>query len=196
MINKKIFRKAQMEAFGLILVVVLLALGIFFMSYTQMKKAKESQELSPQNIDLAQNMIDAVKNIKLYCNSSIGEKNIPLDDFIQDMAMDENRLYCIKNNVYMNSYDYLNNSLSNIFNTTLTSRNKPFYFMIRKSKTNIIYLYIQTTDADYSKCSIDFDNPDIDPPGDAGLQALPLRSGGNVEMKLFLCDSKALLKTT
>ena len=186
MINLKP-KKAQMEAFGLIIIVLLLALGIFFMTYTSMKKQRESQELSSQNIEMAQLMVDAIKNIKIECQTTQGVRNIPFDDFVQDIASEDNRIGCIVSNSYMSSNVYLEMALTNIFNATLINKSLPFYFVLKKRDYD--YIYIINPDPDYERCS-KFDQTIS---GDTGIQPIPLRGGGGVaDIKLFLCDRNAV----
>lgn len=181
----KILKKAQMEAFGLVFIVLLLALGIFFMTYTSMKKQKESQTLSPSTIDLGQNMIDAIKEIKLECFKDGSIKNIPLSDFIQDIALEEDKIYC--NGV--NSATYFEYAMKNILNATLVQRNTPFYFSLHKRIKNQKQLpYIYFNNENIPNCGMIDDNLDKDPPGDGGFQGYPY--GGNTEIEIYICEMK------
>lgn len=178
----KISKKAQMEAFGLIFIVILLALGIFFMTYSSIKKQKESQSLSPSNIELGQNMIDAIKEIKLECLTDSNVKNIPLSDFIQDIAGENNNIYCN----YTDSTTYFEKAVFNILNATLVKPEGgvPFYFALYKiDKKNNPYVYFNNLN--FPKCAMD-----NNPTGDPGIQGYPLRNGGNAEMKLYICEMK------
>lgn len=180
--NLKRQRKAQMEAIGLVIIVFLLSLGVFFMLYNSNKDQKTVQDLSPQNIDLHQIMIDAIKNIKLDCQiaGSTYSKRIPIDDIIQDVATD-NRMTCYGKT----SKVYLYDSLYNIFNVTLIAWSKPFVFKIVKNEDKEL-IRIINPDSDFKYCTDKASGP-------VGSQTLPIpisKGGGKIEISLHLCDLK------
>lgn len=178
-------KKAQMEAIGLVFIVLLLSLGIFFMLYNSNKDQKTVQDLSPQNIDLHQIMIDAIKNIKLDCQiaGSNYPKRIPIDDIIQDVAVNyphDYKIYCYGDN----SKIYLEKSLYNLFNVTLIAWSKPFVFKIEKGDEELIKII--NPDPEFKYCTDKASGP-------VGSQTLPIpisKGGGKIEISLHLCDLK------
>lgn len=171
-------KKAQMEAFGLVFIVLLISLGVFFMISSSFKNQKKVAELNPQNMDLAQITIDAVKSIKLDCTTSYTTRRLPLDELIQDVATEDNRLYC---NGY-SSNTYLNGVFTNILNSTLRVWQKPYYMTLEKNGEILIGPIINP---DFPDC--DATNPIKG--GDSGIQPFPLKNrGGSADLKLFICN--------
>ena len=183
--------KAQMEAFGLIFIVLLLGLGILFLSYSSIKKQKESQILSPQNTEIAQLTIDAIKKIKLNCITYEGSKLISIEDFIQDIVTEDNSLpYCNSTEGYIPSKVLFEKSIKTILNSTLEAWNIPYYFELNKKideENRNVYVYIKSS---YELC-----NNEDKLPGDQGVQIYPIRNGGGIaQMKIYTCEMKYVNK--
>jgi len=165
----------QMEMIGLVMIVFLLSLGMFFLVSISNNENIESKSLNPQNVDLAQNMIDAIKYTRLDCPPKYGKK-IGVDDLIIDMATDK-KIIC----QYKTSEEYLGIAVSNILNATLGNWSKPYAFVIVKNKgkdNEERYLSMSTYN-----CTIDSGNSE----GKEGSQPFPLRGAGTVTMRLFIC---------
>jgi hypothetical protein len=178
-------KKAQMEMIGLVFIVFLMALGMFFMVSTTNKENRDAKILNPQNVELAQNTIDAIKYLKIDCPPPYGKK-VRIDDLIRDMVTD-NSLHCRLPNlnivpaseIDINSTFYVGKLISNILNATLDTWSKPYYFTIVKNKGANSEKYLEITGGN---CTSNM-------PGSEGSQPSPLKGGaGTVTMTLFICN--------
>lgn len=166
-------KTAQMEMIGLVLVVFLLSIGMFFLISVSNKENIDARAVNPQDVDLAQNMIDAIKYVKLDCPPIQGKK-VGIDDLIADMVLD-NRITCQGKR----SEDYLRIAISNILNATLGNHSKSYSFIIiRNEGRNDEKKYLPISNYNCTTSS----------EGKSGSQPFPLRGGaGVVTMKLFIC---------
>ena len=161
---------AQMEALGLVIIVFLMALGIFFMLTVSTENTKKALQINPQNANLAQNMVDAIKNIKLECPGTFIKRKVELSELISDLAY-QHSLRCNSTS----SIEYTEDAIGNILNETLVRWGKPFVFRITEGSHD----YIRITTLGCSESS----------PGNQGYQPFPLpHNVGTVEMKLFICN--------
>ncbi len=178
----RFYKKSQMEVLGLIFIVFLMAMGMFFMVTTSNKENKDLLSVNPQNVELAQNTIDAIKYIKLDCEPPKGKK-IRMDDLVRDMVL-EQKITCaldISNKLeYKNSTYLVNRTIYNILSSTLSTWQKPYYFTITKVSGGVSKIYLEISEGGCTP----------DKPGNEGSQPSPLKGGGGtVIMKLFLCNS-------
>jgi hypothetical protein len=166
-------KTGQMEMIGLVLIVFLLSLGMFFLVFISNKENTDSKSLNPQNVDLAQNMIDAIKYTKLDCPPPYGKKT-GIDDLIIDMATDK-KIFCSG----VSSQDYTKTAISNMLNQTLGVWSKSYAFAIIKNEgknDEVRYLSMSTY------------NCTMNSVGKEGSQPFPLRGAGTVTMKLHICS--------
>lgn len=162
-------KNAQMEALGLVFIVFLLALGMFFMVSVSNKENEKSININPQNAKLEQDMVDAIKNINIKCPNSYIKKNIYLSVLIEDLVF-KNSIHCDGKS----SLVFTESILYNIFNATLVKWEKPFNFTIEKNGE----IFINLGNPNFN-CSME----DV---GYKGFQAFPT-SVGIVEMNLKIC---------
>lgn len=168
---KNKYKKAQLEALGLVIIIFLMALGIFFMVSIVSKENKESIQVNPQNIKLAQNTIDAIKNIDVPCSGNVIDRKIPISELIQDLSF-YNRIYCNSTD----SKTYARLLINNILNKTLADRSKAYSFSIQMGGDDLILPIVNQNCTDNMQ-------------GEQGYQALPLPgNAGNVVMKLYICS--------
>lgn len=161
-------KKAQMEAFGLVIIVFLLALGMFFMVSISGEEGVKAMTFTPQDVKLGQNMIDAIKNIKVDCPPI--KRKVGLDELLQDMAS-YGIIYCngVPSSIY--AQEMINTTLQ----MTLVEWSKPFVFRVEHRGDDYIFI-------DNLNCT-------EDKPGEQGYQPFPLREGmGTVAMVLYVCN--------
>lgn len=169
-------RKGQMEIIGLVLIVFLLSIGLLFMVSVSQDKKVKSLSLNPQNAELSQNMIDAIKNIKIDCPYPTGKK-IGIDDLVIDIAS-ANKLYCYG----IPSRYYTEDVITTILNSTLNDKGKSYVFTIIKNKNRPDEkspYFIISNDANCTEKS----------PGKEGEQPFPISGGGGtVTISLKICN--------
>jgi hypothetical protein len=174
---KKLKKTGQLEMIGLVIIVFLLSVGMFFLVSISEEDNAEATSLNPQNVDLAQSMIDAIKYTKLDCPPPFGKK-IGIDDLVRDMVTDK-RIYCSGKS----SGELTKTAISNILNATLGNWSKPYFFTIIMEQgydEGKEYLSLSSYN-----CST---GPGKETEGKEGRQPLPLKGGaGIVTMKLFIC---------
>ena len=154
-----------MEILGLVIIVFLLALGMFYM--LQISTGKDPIGNSPQQFKLAQDTIDAMKSIKVDCPPN---KRVGFDELVQDMASN-NDIYCD----YKPSYLYAEQISRTILNKTLMNWSKSFMFTIEYEDNDLIQPIVHNNCTDISN-------------GDTGIQPLPVPGGGStVAIKLKIC---------
>jgi len=124
--------KAQMEIMGLVIIVLILALGMLFMVFLTGQEKKKTDEFSPQGTNLPQDMIDAIKNIRVSCPPPTG-RTIAIDDLMADFASYPT-IYC--NGTSSANYTY--RIVSNILDNTLVNWSKTFVFRIVKDEQPLI----------------------------------------------------------
>jgi hypothetical protein len=170
----KLSKKAQMEMIGLVIIVFLLSLGMFFLVSVTNEDNAESKSINPQDLELAQNTIDAIKYIKLDCNG----KKIGFDDLIINMAINDENQQIMCNG--QSSQHYVNNTVSKILKATLGNWSKAYYFVIIKNEGR---------EGEKEYFSLSSHNCTKNSEGTPGEQPFPIYGGAQeVTMRLRLCS--------
>ncbi len=119
-------KRAQMEAFGLAVIVILIALGILFA--LQFTVLSPKQELRKPFVEqqLASNLLGAIliTSVTQYCPQAKD-----FTDLFVDYARCDRAVFCTEN--LNKSYEYVTENLEAVFNKTLSASNKPYRFEIR-----------------------------------------------------------------
>ncbi len=113
--------KAQMEMMGLAIVVILLALGMFFLVRFMVVENPPEIKKTFTSKELASNMIGAF----LKTDSGCGDRNLRMDDLIIAYVEFED-FTCEEKNITT----YLEDSINYIFNKTLTKWGKSYAIKI------------------------------------------------------------------
>ncbi len=111
---------------GLIVVVVLLSLGMFFVVSFQIQKQPEQIKQDYDDDQLASNFILA------FLKTSAGCQEYTIQEMIQDCATERN-LYCFA----LNSCAYVNQSANYLITETFDDWNKKYNFTIEGLPVNI-----------------------------------------------------------
>ncbi len=116
-------KKAQMEVFGLAIVVILIFIGIVFI--IKFYKPASTEEIKSKYVDevLAQNMVTIIFSLNTTCSLDMSE--LAKDCYLGGDYLCKDRYSC----------KYVNDTISRILENTLEEWEKPYEFYI--SGTNI-----------------------------------------------------------
>jgi len=152
--------KAQFEAMGLAIVVVLISLGMFFLLFFSLGKPADFGDRYNRE-QLSQNVVDSMLKTQVEgCTSTIR-------DLIEDIVV-LNRDVCGPT-----SKDKLDLAAQKILNATLTDRGYVFEFTITSSQQEIYH---------YGNCNHTME--DTDAPGKQNLTFFP---SGSANVNLWMC---------
>lgn len=114
-------KKSQMEMMGLAVVVILVALGMFFLVYFTLGEAKSGAKQAYTAEELAANMVKTME----VTDSACGDRNLNMQELI--IAYADNK------NFKCNGKDldvYIKETISDIFERTMGVWNKEYYLQI------------------------------------------------------------------
>ncbi len=120
-------KKAQMEVFGLAIVVILIFMGIVFV--IKFYKPASTEEIKSKYVDevIAQNMLSTLFNLNTTCSLDMSE--LAKDCYFGGEYICESTRSC----------KYVNDTISNILENTLEEWKKPYEFKITKTNINKTY---------------------------------------------------------
>lgn len=163
-----LLRKGQAEFFGLVIIVFLLSMGMIFMISLKSNKDEASIKSSYLDQKLAENTLNALLNMRTDCKLGLST-GIKLSQLITDCA-DTQQMNCAFGE---GSCSYLNRTITKIFNQTLKTWKKPYYFYIRPIEVTNINVSFMGCNND-----VEAETP--------GKQPFPTRSGTGL-IYLRLC---------
>lgn len=121
-------RKGQSEAIGLVIIVILITLAIFFVISFTMKEDIKPKEYSDYEL-MAESTIVAL--LQATPNCSFSNQPAQIKDFLIEVAKgndDYQKDSCGKNNYY-NAKTFINQTISDLLNETLGIRKKKYLFV-------------------------------------------------------------------
>jgi len=120
-------KKAQMEVFGLAIVVILIFIGIVFV--IKFYKPASTEDIKSKYVDevIAQNMLTSIFSLNTTCSLDMAE-------LAKDCYLDGSYLCGSKR-----SCEYVNDTISNILENTLEEWKKPYEFYISGTDINKTY---------------------------------------------------------
>jgi len=157
----KTTKKAQTEAFGLAIVVILIFMGLFFVIKFQPKSAAQDERIKYTDQVIAQNMLTSILGLNTTC--TLGMSDL-IKDCYKSKTLGTDAWICDGKP----SCEYVSKVSSNILKNTLEIWNKNYYFEIKGTGIK----------KEYGTCL-----GEITP----GSQPLPLSDGTSVEVILNIC---------
>jgi hypothetical protein len=124
-------KRAQMEVFGLAMVVILIFIGmVFAMRFFQPRSTEDMKDTYTDEV-IAQNMVTAIFNLNTTCALDMAE-------LAKDCRI-RNQYECRIDGEYVKSCAYVNKTISNILENTLEKWKKPYEFSISGTDINLKY---------------------------------------------------------
>jgi hypothetical protein len=162
--------KAQFEAMGLAVIVVLVSVGMLLVVYFSFDST-ESLSQRYENEQLSQNVIEAM------LKTSIKDCSLTVADTIEDIGI-YNRNPC------GDSKERLKEAADTILNETLDARGRSYYFVVREADAN----NLPTETVYYTGGNCDVSSASTDGAGHQPLRLYP--SPKTVIVALWICKEK------
>ena len=156
-------KKAQTEVFGLAVVVILIFIGIYFLTVFYKPTSGIDERIKYVDSVIAQNMLNSMLKLNTTCN-------LGMEDLIKDCYLSKKEGNDPWNCDGKASCVYVEKTVSNILKNTLEKWNKAYNFSIEGTG-------IEKT---YGSCEAG-----VTP----GSQPLPLSDGTNIKVILNICRS-------
>lgn len=153
--------KSQMEIMGLVVIIILIAIGMLFAVQFLLKKPTGQSEASVKESILAANFLNAMLSTTTDCHGRV------IRDLLQDCALTSGAADCDG----INSCDYASSQIEILLEGSLGRWNKEYYFSIEGA---------------YDVEQITFGAPC---PGEkeAKVYPVPVRPGFEIKLKLEIC---------
>ena len=111
-------KRSQVEILGLIVIVILVSVAmIFVLQFSILRKPETIKTYS--DIEVANNMLTSLLQTTTKCNG------LAFTDLLKDCATDAPEIYCPNN---MNSCDYINMTMEELFGKTLDEWGRAYNF--------------------------------------------------------------------
>lgn len=162
--------KSQMEIMGLVIIIILIAIGMLFAVQFMLKKPTGKPTAAVKESILAANFLNALLSTSTDCY----ERNIR--ELLQDCALTSGATTCTSEGGFpMNSCDYVEAQIRYILDNSIDMWNKDYYFTIEGS-SDVERIMIGTLD----------DEPC---PGEreAKSHPVPVRPGFEIKLWLEIC---------
>ena len=122
-------KKGQMELIGIAIVVILMSLGILFMLSFGISKKGPTFKQEFTNKELVSNTLSTMLRVKAH-----GCGDLTIEDLMQDCSsLSGGSINCVLDENLIDSCDYLNKTISVIFERTFESWQRSYFFEITKS---------------------------------------------------------------
>jgi hypothetical protein len=171
-------KKSQMEIFGIALIVIIMALAMFFFISSRLKASNIKQGY--MDTEMAQNMLNTIFRTKTECGLSVS-------DVAKDCATGGSKCdMCTSSPCppryagITNSCNYLNFTVTNILEGTLKLWQKPYYFTITYKKNAGTEGPLLNSPISSGGCNL---NKEREAPG---MQYIPV-TDGRLTAQLVIC---------
>ncbi|MBN2881584.1 hypothetical protein JXM83_06065 [Candidatus Woesearchaeota archaeon] len=187
-------RRAQMEIFGLIIVVMLLFMGMLFMMTTGATKKSDAKNSYVAH-QVAANVLNSLLATKVVCTL---DYNLTLTELLQDCAT-ENDIYCDQSNLtyygvneMMSACQFSEIVIGHVLNETLNKWSVRYFLTLTKDETEFTN--------EFDEYTISFVNPLTIPYRGTTAPGCQRKYGGTSKMfpvplypgtlwiELFVCD--------